>query len=218
MTSLKHSGLFLILLFSLFACGCDSSSTPTNSAASSSEPAVKTVTAPPPPVAGEEIAILKTVYGDIKLQLYPAVAPKHVANFKELIGKGFYNGLAFHRVIKGMVIQAGNPATRSDDKATWPQGENSGMPTVSAEFSRIPYERGTLGAARTQDPNSASSQFFICLDRNQQWDGSYTVFGKVIEGFNVAEIIANSPTDPGTEIPSSKAVITRAYLEKYAPK
>ncbi len=218
MTSLKHSGFLLILLFSLFAFGCDSSSTPADSAASSAEPAVKTVTAPPPPAAGEEIAVLKTVYGEIRLQLYPAVAPKHIANFKKLINDGFYNGLAFHRVKKGIVIQVGNPATRSDDKATWPQGENSGMPTVPAEFNSIPYERGTLGAARTNDPNSASSQFFICLDRNTQWDGKYTVFGKVIEGFNVVEIIANSPTDPGTEIPASKAVITRAYLEKYAPK
>ncbi|MFN7947342.1 MAG: peptidylprolyl isomerase [Blastocatellia bacterium] len=217
MNSLKTSTFCLILLLSLLAFACDSSKSTTTTEPTAA-PTVKTVASPPPLAPGEEIAVLETVYGKIRLRLFPDVAPKHVASFKKYISEGFYNGLAFHRVIPGVVIQAGNPATKSDDKSTWPQGERSGLPTIPAEFSTLPFVRGTLGAARTSDPNSASTQFFICLNRNEQWDREYTVFGQVIEGMNVADIIANSPTDPGTEIPTSKATITRAYLEKYAPK
>jgi cyclophilin family peptidyl-prolyl cis-trans isomerase len=216
MNSLKTSALCFILLLGLLAAACESSSTVN---APSGPSAVKTVASPAPLAAGDELVVLQTVYGPIKLQLYPDVAPKHVASFKKYVSDGFYNGLVFHRVIPGVVIQAGNPATKNEDKSTWPQGEQSGLPTIPAEFSTLPYERGTLGAARTSDPNSASSQFFICLARNEQWDREYTVFGKVIEGMNVADIIANSPPSPDSpEIPASRATITRAYLEKYAPK
>lgn len=219
MKLLKHTGLSVALLFCLFIAACEANNSLTTSSSSTSAPVVNPVTTPQPLKAGDEIAVFETNFGKpIKLRLFPDVAPKHVANFKRLISEGFYNGLAFHRVIPGLVIQVGNPATKSDDKSTWPTGERAGLPTVPAEFSRIPYQRGTLGAARTQDPNSASSQFFICLRPNEQWTGEYTVFGEVLDGINVADIISNAPTDEGTERPTARAEIKKAYLEKYQPK
>ncbi|HEY9071852.1 MAG TPA: peptidylprolyl isomerase [Candidatus Ozemobacteraceae bacterium] len=116
--------------------------------------------------------------GEIWLELFPDVAPKHVESFLTLISKGFYNGLTFHRVVPGFVIQGGCP-----------KGDGTGGPgyTLPAEFNKRQHKKGTLAMARTMDPNSAGSQFYICLDAIPHLDGQYTVFGQVVKGHEVPE-------------------------------
>jgi peptidyl-prolyl cis-trans isomerase B (cyclophilin B) len=158
--------------------------------------------------------VIETDFGKIKLRFFPDVAPKHVENFKKLAREGFYNGLAFHRVIPNFIIQGGDPTTRGDDRSRWGMGE-PGQANIPAEFSDRPYVRGTLGAARAQDPDSATSQFFITLKEYPEWNGQYTVFGEVIEGLNVVQIISNAPSDPATQTVTDKVVMSRVYLEPY---
>jgi peptidylprolyl isomerase len=143
------------------------------------------------PVADPEIAVIEMetpVYGTIKLELYSNIAPQMVARFKELAREGVYNGTTFHRINEN-VIQGGDPKSKDDDPANDGSG-NSTKPNVPAEFSDLKYESGTLGAARTQDVNTANSQFFITLKRVQDFDTRYTIFGKVIEGMNNVHTIS----------------------------
>jgi peptidyl-prolyl cis-trans isomerase B (cyclophilin B) len=202
MTLIKRSTLSLTLILCVCAVACSSpSSTPSSSTA-----------------ADDEIAVIETDFGKIKIRFFPDVAPKHVAHFKQLTREGFYDGLAFHRVIPNGIIQGGDPTTRGDNRDLWGKGE-PGQPTVPAEFSNKPFVRGTVGAARKgDDNNSATSQFFICLSANPSWNGQYTVFGEVIEGLNVAQIISNAPRDPATidisDLVQEKALMRRVYLEK----
>lgn len=160
---------------------------------------------------GGSIAVIDTDFGQIKLKLDSETAPKHVENFTKLAREGFYDGLAFHRAVPGLLIQGGDPNTRTDDRNTWGMGQ-PGQPRVQAEFSQKPFVRGTLGAARTNDPNSATSQFFICLRPNPGWNGQYTVFGEVIEGIEVVDKIANQPTDPRQNL-LNKAVIKKVTIQ-----
>jgi len=146
------------------------------------------------PAAAKELAIIKTSEGEMVLELYPEVAPNHVENFKKLAKKGFYDGTCFHRVIKGFMIQGGDPNTKDDGaKSSWGQG-GPGY-TIKAEFNSKPHVRGTLSMARTPDPDSAGSQFFICHGDPRQLDNQYTVFGKLIKGDEVLEKIATTPTE-----------------------
>jgi peptidylprolyl isomerase len=112
-------------------------------------------------------------YGRVVIEMRPDIAPKHVARIKQLVRQGFYDGLAFHRVIAGFMAQGGDP-----------KGDGTGGSGVNlpAEFSNTPHERGTVSMARAADPNSADSQFFICLARTSHLDGKYTVWGKVVDG------------------------------------
>ena len=140
------------------------------------------------PLAAEAVSgadLENTLYLDLKdgrvvIQLRPDLAPKHVARIKELVRKGFYNGLVFHRVIDGFMAQTGDP-----------QGNGTGGSGVklAAEFSKEPFEAGTVGMARSSDPNSADSQFFICLGPSPWLNGQYTVWGKVIEGMQYVDNI-----------------------------
>lgn len=160
----------------------------------------------------DEIAIIETDYGEIRLRFYPDVAPRHVEHFKKLAREGFYDGLAFHRAVPGLLIQGGDPTTRSDDRSRWGMGE-PGQETVPAEFSSRPFQRGTLGAARKgNDINSATSQFFICLRENPSWNGQYTVFGEVIEGIETVEKIANAPREG--QLLQEKIVMRKVRLER----
>ncbi|MBS1786704.1 MAG: peptidylprolyl isomerase [Acidobacteria bacterium] len=161
--------------------------------------------------SGGSIAVIDTDFGQIKLKLDAETAPKHVENFTKLAREGFYNGLAFHRAVPGLLIQGGDPNTRTDDRNTWGIGQ-PGQPRVQAEFSQKPFVRGTLGAARTNDPNSATSQFFICLRPNPGWNGQYTVFGEVIEGIEVVDKIASQPTDPRQNL-LNKAVMRKVTIQ-----
>lgn len=156
-------------------------------------------------------------YGKIVIELYPNVAPKMVERFKKLVQEGFYNGTAFHRVNPSTgVVQGGDPNSKDNDPDNDGMGD-SPYEDVPAEFSDIPYDRGIVGAARTQDINSANCQFFITLRRVPQWDNSYTVFGRVIEGMDNAQAIAGAPTQPShPENPADKIVIKSATLQPRA--
>ena len=149
------------------------------------------------------IAVIETNMGMIKLKFYPDVAPNHCRNFIRLAKDGFYDNLIFHRVIKGFMIQGGCP-----------QGTGMGGPgwNVDAEFSQRKHLKGTLSMARSADPNSAGSQFFICLEPQPGLDGQYSVFGQVIEGQDVVDKIGDLPTDP-RDRPQQEAKMERVYIE-----
>lgn len=200
--------LFVIAL-ALFTA-CSEKSAVDDARAPSANPTPKVAGTP---VYDDEVAVFETDFGKFKLALYTDVAPRHVANFKKLINAKFYDGLGFHRVIANNMIQGGDPQTRGGgNRQMWGMGSPD-LERVPAEFSTRPYARGIVGAARTNDPNSASSQFFISLVPQPAWDGRYTVFAEVIEGINTVQAISNTPTD-GREKVADLPVIKRAYLEK----
>ncbi len=136
---------------------------------------------------GEEIAVIETDKGTIRLKFYPEDAPNHVAAFIELAQKGFYDGTKFHRVEPNFVIQGGDPLSKTDDPMVGTGGPGYGL---AAEFNSRQHLDGTLAMARSTDPNSAGSQFYICLGAQPFLDGQYTVFGEVIEGLDVVHSIA----------------------------
>ena len=159
-----------------------------------------------------EIAVLETTLGTIKFGFYDAIAPKHTAQIKKLISEGFYDSTTFHRVIPGFMIQGGDPNSKSNDRSTHGMG-NSQLPNIPAEFSSLHHMKGTIAAARTQDPNTANCQFFINVNDNFFLDNQYTVFGEVIEGMDVAEKIVNVKRDQNDN-PLEKVMIKKAYLKK----
>ena len=132
--------------------------------------------------------------GKIKIQLFPEVAPQHCRNFDSLVSIGFYNRTAFHRVIPGFMIQGGDPNSRDKDKSTWGYGDPA-QRKIPAEFSTLKHLRGTLSAARSNDPNSATSQFFICVVPCPWLDGQYSIYGEVLEGLDVVDYIVNAKRD-----------------------
>ncbi len=155
--------------------------------------------------AADEVAVVKTNLGTMVLEFWPDVAPKHVENFKTLAKKGFYDGTAFHRVIKGFMIQGGDPLTKDDSQqARWGTGDPGYK--IKAEFNDKAHVRGVLSAARSQDPDSAGCQFFICHDRAASLDHKYTAYGKLIKGDDVLEKIATTETAPGDR-PLKKVVV-----------
>ena len=166
-----------------------------------------------------KIAELHTSLGEIDLRFFPDVAPQHVKNFIDLSEKGFYNGTKFHRVIEGFVIQGGDPNTVSGPRSTWGTG-GSGK-NVPAEFNSIHHARGILSMARSNNPNSASSQFFICVADVGQLDNQYTVFGQVTKGMDVADkIVAASKgqENPAEPVTLEKVVVREAKTaEEKAP-
>ncbi len=142
----------------------------------------------------ETKAVIETKFGNIELKFFPEVAPNHVNNFIELAKKGFYDGTTFHRVIPGFMIQGGDPNSKNADKAT--HGMGGPGYTVKAEFNSRPHKRGILSMARAADPNSAGSQFFICVADAPFLDRQYTVFGEVVSGMDVVDKIVSQPRDP----------------------
>jgi cyclophilin family peptidyl-prolyl cis-trans isomerase len=141
----------------------------------------------------KEVAVIETTHGTIKLEFFEDKAPGHVKNFKDLANKNFFDGTTFHRIIPGFMIQGGDPNSKSDNRST--HGTGGPGHTVDAEFNDVKHERGILSMARSQDPNSAGSQFFICVNDAFFLDGQYTAFGKVIEGMDVADKIVNESRD-----------------------
>ena len=144
-------------------------------------------------IAEENVMILKLKDGDVKIELFPDIAPKHVERIKTLANEGKYDSVVFHRVIEGFMaqtgdVQFGNSNLESYDLKLTGTG-NSKYPDLKAEFSDLPHERGTLSMARTEDPNSANSQFFICFKAAAFLDRQYTVFGKVVEGMEFVDLI-----------------------------
>ncbi|HJT20458.1 MAG TPA: peptidylprolyl isomerase, partial [Nitrospira sp.] len=149
--------------------------------------------------------------GDMVIEFWPDVAPKTVENFKTLAKKGFYDGTCFHRVIKGFMIQGGDPNTKDPNK---PETYGMGGPNekVKAEFNDIPHRRGIVSMARTNDPNSAGSQFFIVVKDSNFLDGQYTVFGEVVKGMEVADKIVNLPRN-SRDLPAERAEMTVMVVE-----
>ncbi|MEN9600975.1 MAG: hypothetical protein RIS56_581 [Verrucomicrobiota bacterium] len=138
-----------------------------------------------------EVAVIKTVAGDMVIEFWPDVAPKTVENFKTLAKKGFYDGTAFHRIIKGFMVQGGDPLTKDDTKQNrWGTGDPGYK--IKAEFNERSHKRGVISMARSQDPDSAGSQFFICHGDPSFLDRQYTAFGKLIQGDDVLEKLATT--------------------------
>lgn len=198
----------LLVALLLAACSSDTSV----------KPVAESTPKPAPPLAqlspDEEIAVVETGYGKFRIRFYEDIAPKHVAHFKELVRQGFYDGLGFHRVIADGIIQGGDPTTRGNNRELWGMGE-PGQKTVEAEFGTRPFVRGTIGAARKgNDINSATSQFFICLDSRPEWNGKYTVWGEVYSGLGTVQQISKAPTDESGQKVIEKIPIFRIHLEK----
>lgn len=144
------------------------------------------------PVNAKEVAVIKTSEGEMVLEFWPEVAPGHVENFKKLASKGFYDGTCFHRVIKGFMIQGGDPLTKDEANAgRWGTGDPGYK--IKAEFNDRRHVKGVLSMARAGHPDSAGSQFFICHATASNLDGQYTAFGKLIKGEDVLDKIATTP-------------------------
>ncbi len=141
----------------------------------------------------KEIAVIETKYGKMELEFFTEKAPGHVKNFKTLAKTGFYNGTLFHRVIPGFMIQGGDPNSKKSDRSM--HGMGGPGYSINAEFNDIRHDRGVLSMARSQDPNSAGSQFFIVVKDAHFLNGQYTAFGKVTQGMEVADKIVNSERD-----------------------
>jgi cyclophilin family peptidyl-prolyl cis-trans isomerase len=229
--------LYPVLMFSFLACanadtaatetapaGTDpavttsSSASTTETSTAATDTAAATSTTAQPAAAPQEstnmaegkIAELHTTAGEIDIRFYPELAPKHVKNFIELAEQGFYNGTKFHRVIPKFMIQGGDPNSKNDDaKNTWGTG-GSGR-NVPAEFSSKSHKRGIVSMARSQDPNSASSQFFIVVSDSTFLDNQYTVFGEVVKGMEVADTIVSAPKG-ANDRPNNPTAITKIVI------
>lgn len=181
----------LLALFSLALAACGPSGTEVQGNATAVEPAA--AGAPAPAAAGERL-VLELKGGKVIIKLRPDLAPGHVERVKLLVKEGFYNGQKFHRVIPGFMAQTGDP--------TGTGAGGSSYPDLKAEFTPAAFERGTIGAARTNNPNSANSQFFICFAHAPNLNGQYTVWGQVVEGMQFVDQIAKGepPAVPDTII------------------
>jgi len=188
--------LFFILLLGLFVCA---------------EAKQKTFTKEEIKKMAETRAVIETKFGNIELKFFPDVAPNHVNNFIELAKKGFYDGTTFHRVIPGFMIQGGDPLSRDPDKSM--HGMGGPGYTVKAEFNDKPHKRGTLSMARSANPDSAGSQFFICVADAPFLNRQYTVFGEVVSGMDVADKIVNQPRDQ-RDNPLEKVEMKIKVIEK----
>jgi peptidyl-prolyl cis-trans isomerase B (cyclophilin B) len=143
---------------------------------------------------GNEVAVISTTEGEMVVRFWPDVAPKTVENFKKLAKEGFYDGTAFHRIVKGFMIQGGDPLSKTENEMVGTGGPGY---KIKAEFNDKPHVRGVLSMARSQHPDSAGSQFFICLADARFLDKQYTAFGQLVKGDDVLEKIGNTPTTRG---------------------
>ena len=217
----------VILLFALAGCSqssdtstttAEATSTATPSTQSMADQPLATDTTPTAAPAAQEtsmstydnkVAEIHTTAGQIDIRFFPEVAPNHVKNFIDLASKGFYEGIKFHRVIPGFMIQVGDPNTIKGDPNTW--GSGGSPQKLKAEFNKIPHKRGIISAARTNDPDSASSQFFIVVADSNFLDNKYTVYGEVIRGMEVADKIVAAPTGPNDR-PMNPTSITKVVI------
>lgn len=188
---------FLTTLFAatlLFAAGCSQQpGISTQSEGVNAPDAANQSSAP------RERVVLETKTGKVVIELRPDLAPQHVERVKKLVAEKFYDGITFHRVIPNFMAQTGDPTATG--------GGGSKYPDLPAEFTTEPFERGTIGAARTSDPNSANSQFFITFTRTPHLNGQYTVWGRVVEGMTHIDAIAKG------EPPANPDKIIRMYME-----
>jgi cyclophilin family peptidyl-prolyl cis-trans isomerase len=216
-----------LILFFLFTACSQTGDTSTTTTAEATTPAstqsmadapLATDTTPATAPAAKETAMsayenkvaeIHTTAGQIDIRFFPEVAPNHVKNFIDLANKGFYEGIKFHRVIPGFMIQVGDPNTIKGDPSTW--GSGGSRQKLKQEFNNIPHKRGIISAARTNDPNSASSQFFIVVADSNFLDRQYTVYGEVIRGMEVADKIVSAPRD-ASDRPNNPTSITKVVI------
>ena len=163
-------------------------------------------------ISEENIMILKLKDGDVKIELFEDVAPKHVKRIKELANSGKYDNVVFHRVIDGFMaqtgdIQFGNSSSEKFDLGKAGMG-GSNLPDLKAEFNNLPHERGTLSMARSQNPDSANSQFFICFQPAPFLDRQYTVFGKVISGMEFVDKITKGDSNNNGAVSNPDKIIS----------
>lgn len=151
--------------------------------------------------------ILETKTGQVKIELLPDAAPNHVERMKSLANNGFYDGLKFHRVIDGFMAQTGDPLGNGTG--------GSDLPDLKAEFSDVPFERGTLGMARSNSPNSANSQFFIMFDAASHLNGQYTVFGKVTEGMDHVDQIKKGSRSQNGSVSEPDTIIKMRTADQF---
>jgi peptidyl-prolyl cis-trans isomerase B (cyclophilin B) len=151
-------------------------------------------------------AVIKTKFGDMEIAFFPDKAPNHVQNFIKLAKSGYYNGTIFHRVIPGFMIQGGDPNTK-DPKRPETYGMGGPSDKLKAEFNDTPHRRGIVSMARSNDPDSAGSQFFIVVKDSNFLDGQYTAFGEVVKGMEVADKIVNLPRN-ARDLPNERAEMT----------
>lgn len=174
-----------------------------------------------------EVAVIKTAAGEMVVEFWPDVAPKTVENFLTLAKKGFYDGTAFHRIVKGFMIQGGDPKSKDASlEAEWGTGDPGYK--IKAEFNDRKHERGVISMARSANPDSAGSQFFICLDAAPFLDGKYTAFGKLIKGEDVLLKLGDTPVGASPNGEPSKPkervgvesikIVPRAELELTKPQ
>ncbi|MBA3765883.1 MAG: peptidylprolyl isomerase [Acidobacteria bacterium] len=224
----------LSLAFSQAACSGNKTASRDSDNANADEAALdESVKKGVKPVPDAEVAVFEMEdpgYGRIVIELYPNLAPKMVERFKQLIKEGFYNGTAFHRINPELgIIQGGDPLSKDDNPLNDGTGD-SPYPNVPGEMSDIPYERGIVGAARKgarpayggqpamtekEARDTANCQFYITLKKVPDFDRKYTVFGRVIEGINNADIISGAPVDGGSERPSPRVVIKGVTLQPH---
>ena len=156
--------------------------------------------------------ILKLKDGDVKIELFPDVAPKHVERIKLLADKGEYDNVVFHRVIEGFMAQTGDVQFGNSSNANFDLGRvgtgGSSLPDLKSEFNDLPHDRGVLSMARSQDPNSANSQFFICFKSAPFLDRQYTVFGKVVEGMEFVDKIKMGDSNQNGSVDNPDKIIS----------
>tara|TARA_B100000131_G_scaffold289360_2_gene301329 strand:- start:73 stop:633 length:561 start_codon:yes stop_codon:yes gene_type:complete len=162
--------------------------------------------------AKENIMILKLKDGDVKIEMFPDVAPNHVKRITELANNGKYDNVVFHRVIDGFMAQTGDVRFGKSDSNSFDLRRagmgGSDLPDLKEEFNDLPHERGTLSMARSSDPNSANSQFFICFEQSSFLDRQYTVFGKVIEGMEFVDMIKKGDSDNNGSVSDPDKIIS----------
>jgi len=230
MKPLNNFGVVLVICAVLMSAGCAKKSAVKDfDAANSNSESNARVKKGVKPEADPEVAVIETeTYGRIVIELYSNIAPQMVGRFKQLIKDGFYNGTTFHRIDPETgIIQGGDPLSKDDNPLNDGSGDSS-YPNVPGEFSDIDFSRGIVAAARrsaspamdgqpeiteAQAMDTANCQFFITLKRQPEFDESYTVFGKVIEGINNADVIAGAPVADGSDRPADKVVIKSITLK-----
>ena len=159
------------------------------------------------------IQVEEELWGEIQLKFFPDAAPNHVKNLVTLAKDTFYDGTTFHRVIPGFMIQGGDPNSKDADRSR--HGTGGPGHQVNAEFNKRPHRRGTLSMARSQDPNSAGSQFFICVADANFLDGQYTAFGEVVSGMEIVDRIVNVQRD-GNDNPHTRIEMKLTVIETNA--
>ena len=162
--------------------------------------------------AKENIMILKLKDGDVKIEMFPDVAPNHVKRITELANSGKYDNVVFHRVIDGFMAQTGDVRFGKSDSNSFDLRRagmgGSDLPDLKEEFNDLPHERGTLSMARSSDPNSANSQFFICFDQSSFLDRQYTVFGKVVEGMEFVDMIKKGDSNNNGSVSDPDKIVS----------